>query len=410
MAEATTIMKPTASIEKKSLLGPLIQLDHITKSYSNQTILSDLCIEIEQGEFLAIVGESGSGKSTLLKLIAGLERPQSGRILIGNQCQANTAPHLRDVAVVFQSSNGYDHLTVRENLFMAIRKTDSSKTSVMHEWIDRLDLQSTLSQKLGELSGGQSQRVAIARAMLSDKSVVLLDEPLAHLNQSMRKELRSLLKESHRETGKTFLYVTHDSEEAMQLATRVAVLANGNFQQTGTAREVYENPACLSVSQLFGHQAMSVVRLPSDLVVGDQEEAGEAKPTEAKPPGERNNLVLCGIRPHSWSIRTIRRLASSTDVQSIAKLQPTPDGLLLRGQIADCSWLGGFWQITVAMPSAGETNSKRDGGAIEITSPNSPGNPFRELLQQVCNPGAGEQSDWEIESIIPFSDVQILSK
>jgi hypothetical protein len=180
---------------------------------------------------------------------------------------------------------------------------------------------------------------------------------------------------------------------------------------------------------------MSVVRLPSDLVVGDQEEAGEAKPTdakptdakptdakptdakpteakptEAKPAGERNNLVLCGIRPHSWSIRTIRRRASSTDVPSIAKLQPTPDGLLLRGQIADCSWLGGFWQITVAMPSAGETNSKRDGGAIEITSPNSPGNPFRELLQQVCNPGAGEQSDWEIESIIPFSDVQILSK
>ncbi len=216
-----------------------IELVGLEKHFGSALVLDQLSLGVVQGELLVVLGESGSGKSTLLKLIAGLEKPQNGSMRFSDVDQARILPHKRDVAVVFQNGNGYEHLSVRQNLDLAAKKSSSTQ---IFRWVDSLKLGNTLNQKLNQLSGGQLQRVAIARAMLSGKSIVLLDEPLAHLNQSLREEMRELILMVHKESKRTFVYVTHNSDEAFYLANRIAVLDSGRIQQVGEPRTVYCMP------------------------------------------------------------------------------------------------------------------------------------------------------------------------
>ena len=258
-------------------------------------VLDRLSLSVEQGEFLVVLGDSGCGKSTLLKLIAGLDRAQKGTIRIAGVEQTNVPAHKRDVAMVFQDGNGYEHLTVRQNLELATKKKQENQ---LQRWVDGLRLGTTLNQKLSQLSGGELQRVAIARAMIASKSIVLLDEPLSNLNQSLREEIRDLIVQVHGETKKTFVYVTHDSEEAFYLASRIAVLADGKIRQIGDPRTVYLSSNSRQVAQLLGQPTMDIIRVPRSWVENAE------LPSDA--------YAECGARSHDWKIQRIDAVKKET--------------------------------------------------------------------------------------------------
>ncbi len=323
-------MSPPASDQKASA----IEICDFEKSYGKTSVLDRLNLEVQQSELLVILGDSGSGKSTLLRLIAGLEKPLSGTIRIAGVDQSRVPPHKRDLAIVFQDGNGYGHLTVRQNLDLAAK--NSLQSDQVDRWVDWLKLGPTLGQKLSQLSGGQAQRVAIARAMLSGKSIILMDEPLAHLNQSLREEIRELISSVHRETKRTIVYVTHDSDEAFYLATRVAVLHAGLIQQIGDPQSVFCKPGSKEVAKLLGQPTLDVIDLPTKWFDGLQ--------------GLESSLCECGVRSHDWRIERIH-------VASVDEVKPKEpetkwigDNVFLSGAIVGCHWLGSRWLLEIDCP------------------------------------------------------------
>ncbi len=324
----------TEPIRKAMGVEPFaIEVIGLRKQYGRATVLDELSLSVEKGELIVILGDSGSGKSTLLKLIAGLELPQRGTIRIEGLDQARRPPHIRNVAMVFQDGNGYEHLTVRQNLDLAAKH--SSEPNQVARWVDWLQLEDTLDQKLTQLSGGQAQRVAIARAMLSGKSVVLLDEPLAHLNQTLREEIRELILRVHRETKKTFLYVTHDSEEAFYLANRIAVLASGRIQQVGNPLSVYRSPHSKVVAKLLGHPTVDIVKMQKGwLAPGQNPDA---------------SWIECGVRSHDWRIQHVE-LDSPPEATRQVGLSMNTHGLVAKGAIGGCRWMGNRWLLEIECP------------------------------------------------------------
>ncbi len=324
----------TEPIRKAMDVEPLaIEIIGLKKQYGSATVLDDFSLSVGKGELIVILGDSGSGKSTLLKLIAGLELPQSGTIRIKGLDQTRRLPHNRDVAMVFQDGNGYEHLTVRQNLDLAAKH--SPEPNQVSRWVDWLQLESTLDQKLAQLSGGQAQRVAIARSMLSGKSVVLLDEPLAHLNQTLREESRELILKVHRETKKTFLYVTHDSDEAFYLANRIAVLASGRIQQVGDPPSVYRSPHSKVVAKLLGHPTVDILKMKKGWLASGQNADA--------------SLIECGVRSHDWKIHHVE-LESPQEVNRQVGLSMNTHGLLVKGAIGSCRWMGNRWLLEIECP------------------------------------------------------------
>ena len=311
-----------------------IEICDFEKTYGKTSVLNRLNLQVQQSELLVILGDSGSGKSTLLRLIAGLEKPQSGKMRINGVDQSRIPPHKRDIAIVFQDGNGYDHLTVRQNLDLAAKY--SSQSDQLGRWVEWLKIGPTLGQKLSQLSGGQAQRVAIARAMLSGKSIVLMDEPLAHLNQSLREEIRELISSVQRETKRTIVYVTHDSDEAFYLATRVAVLNAGQIQQVSDPHSVFCKPSSKEVAKLLGQPTLDVIDLPTKWFDGT--------------PGSESEVCECGVRSHDWRIERIH--AASPDKVETRKVGTSLEAgkVLLNGAIVGCHWLGSRWLIEIDCP------------------------------------------------------------
>ncbi len=213
-------------------------------------ILHGLNLRVEKNDFLVILGPSGSGKSTLLRAIAGLARPSSGRVQLNGNDITHQPPHHRDLALVFQNGGWYDHLTVEQHF-----QFDSQSKASIERTMQQLDLTELKHQRPGELSGGQAQRLAIGRALLRGRSLMMLDEPLSQLDQSIRESIRELLKTIHAEQ-KTFVYVTHDQQDAMHLATKVAILHRGQIQQIGTPQELFDAPNHRCVAEMIGTPSM----------------------------------------------------------------------------------------------------------------------------------------------------------
>ncbi len=240
-----------------------VSLRGVSKTFADDVeVVRDVSIDIIDGEFLVLVGPSGSGKSTLLRLIAGLERPSKGDVLIGDRVVTSLRPKSRDVAMVFQNYALYPHMTVAQNLAFSLETHKVSKQEVrrrVHEVADVLGLESLLNRKPAELSGGQRQRVAMGRAMVRDPQVLLLDEPLSNLDAALRVEMRTELKRIHYTIGTTAVYVTHDQVEAMTLGERVAVLRAGVLEQLDTPLGLYRRPANVFVAGFIGSPAMNLV-------------------------------------------------------------------------------------------------------------------------------------------------------
>jgi multiple sugar transport system ATP-binding protein len=241
-----------------------ITLDKIDKRYPNGYVAArGLSLEIVDGELLVLVGPSGSGKSTVLRIIAGLERPTAGRVLIGERDVTPLRPQERDVAMVFQSYALYPHMTVRENMAFGLRIRKQASAVIdrrVAEVAESLGLAHLLDRKPAQLSGGQRQRVALGRAIVREPRAFLFDEPLSNLDAQLRVDTRAELARLHRRLGATMVYVTHDQVEAMTLGTRVAVLKDGVLQQIAPPMELYRRPLNRFVGGFIGSPAMNFVR------------------------------------------------------------------------------------------------------------------------------------------------------
>jgi ABC-type Fe3+/spermidine/putrescine transport system ATPase subunit len=232
-----------------------ITLRGISKSYGAQEALTSTDLEIAEGEFFCLLGPSGCGKTTTLNLIGGFVAPTTGSILIRDQPVERLPPHRRPVNTVFQSYALFPHMTVRDNVAFGLKMARVAKNDAaprVDEALSLVGLEQHGDRLPGQLSGGQQQRVAVARALVNRPAVLLLDEPLGALDLKLRKRLQVELAQIHREIGTTFVYVTHDQEEAMSMATRIAVMNHGRVEQVGAPSEIYYRPSSRFVADFIG--------------------------------------------------------------------------------------------------------------------------------------------------------------
>jgi spermidine/putrescine transport system ATP-binding protein len=235
--------------------GGRVQLEGLTKRYGAFEAVRGIDLDIPPGEFFCLLGPSGCGKTTTLRMIAGFERPSAGRILLDSRDVSDTPPNRRNVNTVFQNYALFSHLTVAENVAFGLRFTRTFKEETRNrvgQALSLVQMEDFRDRKPHQLSGGQQQRVALARALILNPSVLLLDEPLGALDAKLRKTLQVELKALQEQVGVTFVYVTHDQEEALTMADRLAVMSEGRVEQVGTPREVYEEPASSYVADFLG--------------------------------------------------------------------------------------------------------------------------------------------------------------
>jgi multiple sugar transport system ATP-binding protein len=252
-----------------------VRLENLRKTFDSGRLVAvdDLSLSVDDGEFLTVVGPSGCGKSTTLRMIAGLERPTSGSVVIGDEDVTDQHARKRDVAMVFQNYALYPHKTVMGNMEFGLRmSTDLSKEERrerVRETAEMMDIEELLEDKPSELSGGQKQRVALGRAIVREPDVFLFDEPLSNLDAKLRTTMRTEIQRLQDELDITAIYVTHDQEEAMTMGDKIAILDDGELQQTGRPTDVYDDPANEFVGGFVGSPSMNVL----DAVV-DNTEAG----------------------------------------------------------------------------------------------------------------------------------------
>jgi ABC-type sugar transport system ATPase subunit len=352
-----------------------VTFEDVSKRYGDVTAVDHLDLDIVDGEFLVLLGPSGCGKTTALRMIAGLEDISDGELQIGGRRVNEVDPRKRDIAMVFQSYALYPHLTVAKNIAppLTVREdrvdgegeprklTKAEQSERVDEAARMLGLEPYLKRKPGALSGGQRQRVALARAIVARPQVFLMDEPLSNLDAKLRTQTRAELVDLHRRVGTTIVYVTHDQVEAMTMATRIAVLADGRLQQVGTSEEVYDTPANLFVARFIGTPPMNTFAAKVDADGGhltvtgaanpelEGDEASTAPPTSTGDDAGRLALsdaqralvkpgtaVVAGIRPEHLSI-----------VDAAAS-----DGVSLRGAVRNVEWLGHEAVITVEVAGA----------------------------------------------------------
>ncbi|QOY87833.1 ABC transporter ATP-binding protein [Paludibaculum fermentans] len=224
-------------------MGHVLELHGLSKHFPNHVALDDLSLAIDEGEFFSLLGPSGCGKTTTLRLIAGFEAPSRGEILLRGEPQAALPPHARKVSTVFQNYALFPHLTVRQNIEFGLRynpRADARES--VRECIEMMQLDGKQDRKPAQLSGGEKQRVALARSLVLRPDVLLLDEPLSALDPNLRKQVRTELKALQRRVGITFIFITHDQEEALSVSDRIALLYKGKLEQLGTPRELYLTP------------------------------------------------------------------------------------------------------------------------------------------------------------------------
>jgi spermidine/putrescine ABC transporter ATP-binding subunit len=236
-------------------LQVLLEVRGVAKRFGAREVLKNISLNIASGEFLTLLGESGSGKTTLLRLIAGFEQPTAGEIWMGGERLDSLPPYKRRVNTVFQQYALFPHLSVRDNVAYGLRVKNTPANEVgsrVDEALQMVKMEEFALSQPSKLSGGQQQRVALARALVNRPQLLLLDEPLSALDANLRKQMQSELKALQREIGITFLFVTHDQEEAMALSDRIALLRDGALEQVASPREIYAHPATAYTAQFIG--------------------------------------------------------------------------------------------------------------------------------------------------------------
>jgi ABC-type sugar transport system ATPase subunit len=274
-----------------------VRLSGICKSFGSFRALKGIDLDIEPGEFFALLGPSGSGKSTTLRVIAGLETPDAGTMTVDGQDVTYAEPGERNVAMVFQNYALYPHMTVEQNIGFPLRMDGVPHSQIparAREAAQKVKIDHLMHRRPGQLSGGQQQRCALARAIVRKPRLFLLDEPLSNLDAQLRLETRVELKRLHRSLDVTTVYVTHDQEEAMTLADRMAVFLDGEIAQTGTPDEVFNRPDNLAVAAFIGSPPMNLI--PATLDGGRVTIPGHGFDLQ-RPVGRAPGPVIAGVRP-----------------------------------------------------------------------------------------------------------------
>jgi multiple sugar transport system ATP-binding protein len=275
--------------------GETVELSSLTKRFGDETAVDGVSLPVEEGELVVLLGPSGCGKTTTLRMIAGLESVTDGSVAIGDTDVSEEPPQDRDVAMVFQNYALYPHKTVRENIRFPLRKTDLSdveQTERIESTAELLDITGLLDKEPAALSGGQRQRVAIGRAIAREPSVLLMDEPLSNLDAKLRVRTRSELRSLQQRLGITTVYVTHDQEEAMSIADRIAIMNDGEIEQVGTPEEVYEDPTSAFIADFLGDPSMNL--LPTDAARRSSDDGALDAALAAAVPDEARRV---GVRP-----------------------------------------------------------------------------------------------------------------
>lgn len=234
----------------------ILQLEQITKSFEDTRVLRGIDLTVGHGEFVTLLGSSGCGKTTTLRIIAGLEAPDSGRVLLDGQDVTTVVPNKRDVNTVFQNYALFPHMSVAQNVAYSLRLKKKSKGYIekeVGEALSLVQLEGYEKRMPSELSGGQMQRVAIARALVNKPRLLLLDEPLGALDLQLRRQMQTELKALQKRLGIAFIYITHDQEEALNMSDRIVVMREGRFEQIGTPAEIYDHPRTSFVAQFVGN-------------------------------------------------------------------------------------------------------------------------------------------------------------
>ncbi len=316
-------------------------------SYGAIPILKDISLTVHPGEFLTLLGPSGCGKTTLLRLISGFETALSGEIYIHGKCITELPPQQRDVHTVFQSYALFPHLTVFENIAFPLRckKLPDAEIKIrVTEALQRVQLESFGTRSIKQLSGGQQQRVAIARAIVNRPKVLLLDEPLSSLDYRLRKAMQYELKQLQKALDMTFIFVTHDQEEALSMSDRIVIFNHGHIEQIGTPREVYENPTNLYVAQFIGEANIFDVLVKeletNDLFVEIEGRTLRCTNTENYQINEQLHLM---IRPEDIRVWHLDKVDCSDE--------------MLPGRIIDIVYKGSTVDLKVALASGKVINA-----------------------------------------------------
>lgn len=273
-----------------------VRFEGVVKRHGETTVLHGVDLDIRSGEFFVLLGPSGSGKTTTLRILAGLEPVSAGQVRLDGEDVTHDGPGARDVAMVFQSYALYPHMTVAENIgfpLKMMKRPPEEIAQAVQAAAARVRIDQLMARRPGQLSGGQQQRVALARAIVRQPRIFLLDEPLSNLDAKLRLETRLELRELQRDLGVTTVYVTHDQEEAMTLADRIAVFMEGRIVQIGTPREVFGRPVQASVAGFIGSPPMNL--LPGTWSGAAVTLEGSTHPVAATAPTERP--ITLGIRP-----------------------------------------------------------------------------------------------------------------
>jgi len=253
---STTSTETAAANPIRSGTQLLLSIRNIAKAFGKTPVLRDISLEIAEGEFLTILGESGSGKTTLLRIIAGFENASSGEIVMAGERLDTLPPYRRRVNTVFQHYALFPHLTVEQNVGYGLRIAGLPKDEIatrVEQALSMVKMSDYARSKPARISGGQQQRIALARALVNRPRLLLLDEPLSALDANLRRQMQVELKSLQREVGITFVFVTHDQEEAMVMSDRIALLRQGELEQVASPREIYSRPATAYTAQFIGH-------------------------------------------------------------------------------------------------------------------------------------------------------------
>ena len=332
----------------------ILVLEDIYKRFGETPVLRGINLEVAQGEFITLLGSSGCGKTTTLRIIAGLETPDQGRVLLEGQDMTNVEPNKRDVNTVFQNYALFPHMNVEQNIGYALKIRKRPKSQIKEEVKSMLELVqlSGFERRMpGELSGGQKQRVAIARSLVNRPKLLLLDEPLGALDLQLRRQMQQELKRLQKKLGITFIYITHDQEEALNMSDRIAVMREGQLEQIGTPSQVYDSPKTSYVARFVG--TANIVQGTVGAVTGDQVEfVGQ------------NGKASFGSRGHHFVSGSPVTLAVRGE-QAQAVLGE--DGPGLAGVVKEKSFAGGMLRIAVELAGGGEFICSRHGIDSELT-------------------------------------------
>jgi len=290
-----------------------ITVKHVSKSFGTFVALNDVSLEVPSGALLALLGPSGSGKTTLLRIIAGLEVADSGTVLYADEDVTGTAVRERNVGFVFQHYALFKHLSVFENVAFGLRVRGESRTRVkerVRKLLRMVQLESLERSVPAQLSGGQRQRVALARALAAEPKVLLLDEPFGALDAKVRQELRQWLRRLHDEIHLTSVFVTHDQEEAFEVADQVVVMNRGQIEQTGTPEEIFDHPASAFVMDFLGN-----VNVFQGVVQGGRARLGELEVAYPEYPHGESRAATAFIRAHELEIVRKRNGRPSLEVK-----------------------------------------------------------------------------------------------